>query len=545
MEQADYVVVGGGSAGCVLAERLSRERGAQVVLLEAGGRDRDPRIDVPGLVGLLWRSRHDWTFFTEPQAYALSRRMHIPRGKVLGGSSSLNYMIYMRGNPANYDAWARAGNTGWSYADVLPYFKRSEDNARGADEFHDVGGRLHVADVPEHPMLRRLIEATMDALGVSYNPDFNGARQEGVGPHQATIRGGRRHSAARAFLEPAEGRTNLRVVTGAHASSLIVERGRVVGVRYRVGDESRSVRAAREVVLAAGAIGSPQLLLLSGIGPAVALERLGIPVVMDLPGVGENLQDHVMVTVAAAERGGLTQHINPVAMLGWLAEHTLTTGGPLARNVAEAGAFVRSTPDQPIPDLQLIFLPAGSARVNFDRLPFVPWGHAFSILPTLLYPKSRGRVTLRDADPRSAPCIDPRYFAEDHDLDTLVRGVRLAQSVLKSARLDGVRGRPLTPLASATDEATLRHEVRRRANTLFHPVGTCRMGSDAAAVVDARLRVHGLAGLRVADCSIMPDIVGGNTNAPALMIAERAADFMLGVEAERSQAVPTALRSHG
>lgn len=524
----DYVIVGAGSAGCVLANRLSEDPSVKVLLLEAGGSDKALLVRTPGLMGLLWRTRFDWTFFTTPQAHLDGRRMHWPRGKALGGTSSINYMVYIRGHRANYDHWRDLGNAGWGYADVLPYFKRSENNARGADAFHGAGGPLDVTDPVCNPMSELLAEATADALGVASNRDFNGAEQGGVGRYQATIRAGERCSTAVAFLRPAENRPNLTVATGALVTRVEILGGRATGVRYRVGGEEEIARASREVILSAGAIGSPHLLLLSGVGPAEELRARGVAVVHDLPGVGRNLQDHLLAGVLFADKAGITANVNPFNLVLWLGRHMLSRTGPLASNAAETGGFVRTSTAGPIPNLQFHFLPVGSAQVSFDDEIFMAKGNAFALLPTLLYPESRGAITLASADPAAPPAIDPAYFSDDRDMQVMLDGVRMSQAVARSKELDHCRGKALTPLCDAEDEATLRAEIRRRCNTVFHPVGTCKMGSDSDAVVDAALIVRGLAGLRVVDASVMPTIVGGNTNAPTIMIAERAADLILG-----------------
>lgn len=524
----DYVIVGAGSAGCVLANRLTEDPKTRVLLLEAGGSDRALRVRAPGLVGLLWRNRFDWAFFTAPQTHMNNRQMHWPRGKVLGGSSSINYMVYIRGHRENYDRWRALGNEGWGYDDVLPYFKRSENNPRGADAFHGAGGPLDISEVTANPLSDLLVQATQDALGVPANADFNGAEQAGVGRFQTTIRAGERCSTAVAFLRPAQSRPNLVVETGALVRGVVVEKGRAVGVRYTRGGKTQLAHAAREVILSAGAIGSPHLLLLSGIGPAEQLRERGIDVAADLQGVGKNLQDHPVAALSYQDKSGLSDNVNPLSLLGWMARYAVNRSGPLASNVTETGGFVRSRPDAPIPDLQFHFLPVGSAQVSLDKESFQPKGNAFLILPILLYPKSRGEIRLQSADPAHPPVIDPRYFSDDDDMRLLVEGVRLGQRIARSKVLDPCRGKSLSTLNDATDEATLRAEVRKRCNTVFHPVGTCKMGTDAESVVDAQLRVRGVQALRVVDASIMPTIVGGNTNAPTIMIAEKAADMIRG-----------------
>ena len=516
----DIVLVGGGSAGCVLANRLSADGDRRVLLLEAGGPDTRPEIHIPAAFSRLFQSEADWNYHTEPQRHLDGRALYWPRGKVLGGSSSINAMIYIRGHHADYDGWAAAGCEGWGYANVLPYFKRSEDYAGGAGPYHGVGGELRV-EPPRSPSAfgEAFVEAAT-RCGVQRNEDFNGPAQDGVGWYDLTQRGGRRESAARAFLRPALRRPNLDVETGAHATRVVVEAGRAVGVEYVQGGETKVARAG-EVVVCGGAVNSPQLLMLSGIGPAEALGALGIGVVADRPGVGENLQDHLIVGLRyRMPRGSLLDAEGPLSVLSYLAFRK----GMLSSNIAEVGLFTHTRSGEAAPDVQFHVAPV----LFEDHGLTPPTEHGFSIGPTGVRPRSRGQITLRSADPFEHPAIDPNYLADPADLASLVEGLKVGREIAAEASLDAFRGEELSPGRGAASDAELGAYVRSTCETLYHPVGTCRMGADDDAVVDLELRVRGVDGLRVADASVMPTVPNGNTNAPAMMIAERAADLILG-----------------
>lgn len=527
LDDADVVIVGGGSAGCVLAARLSEDPSVQVALLEAGPPDDSVLIHCPaGLAVMARLTLFGWGLNTVPQPGLNNRRGYQPRGKVLGGSSSLNAMCYVRGHRADYDRWAAMGNRGWSYDDLLPYFKKSEDNTRGAGPFHGVGGPLGVTDLQDpNPWGARFIEASVQA-GYSANADFNGPDQEGVGPYQVTHTNGERCSAAKAYLGMARGRPNLRVLTGALTRRVLLEGKRAVGVEFEQSGQVQQVRARQQVVLSAGAIQSPQLLMLSGIGARDALMPHGIALRHELPGVGGNLQDHIDVVQVVHVPGGhdLFGLSLPGAarVLGGIQDWRLHRTGLLTTNFAEAGGFIKSSPDQPLPDLQLHFV----VGKLIDHGRKTVWGHGYSCHVCLLRPRSRGTVRLASADPHDLPLVDPAYLSAHEDLADMVRGFKALRNILQQPALVSAGGRELPATAWAHSDDEVAQVIRDRADTIYHPAGTCRMGRGDDAVVDDELRVHGLQSLRVVDASVMPTLVGGNTNAPVMAMAEKAADLI-------------------
>lgn len=520
-QTCDFLIVGAGSAGCVLANRLSADPANRVILLEAGGSDAMTLNRIPGtLITTATNPKTNWSYQTEPQAELGGRRLNWPRGKVLGGSSAINGMIYIRGNARDYDVWRQMGCPGWSYADVLPYFRMAETSQRGASEFHGGEGPLHVKAGLENPIGNAFIEAAQQA-GYPFCPDFNGASQEGFGHYDTTISKGRRWSTARAYLDPALMRKNLAIVQRALACRVILERGRAVGVEAIVNGRKHIYRAEREVLLSGGAINSPQLLMLSGIGPADHLRRFGIEVALDQPQVGENLQDHLAYRIRVACPQPITayRYLNPfhAAMAGL--QYVTTRGGFLSHSPLPTGAFFRSDARLEVPDMQVHLVLALMTDMG-NRL---PKEHGFMIQVNEGVPASRGTIRLRSADPKEAPAMDPRYLTAGEDLANLVRGAERMMDVLEQPAIRPFISRRVEPATRADIAAG----IREKAVTVYHPVGTCRMGEGPAAVVDPDLRVHGIAGLRVVDASVMPVLVNGNTNAPTIMIAEKAAAMIL------------------
>ncbi len=534
MSDYDYIVVGAGSAGCVLANRLSANGRHRVLLLEAGGSDRRFWITVPiGYGKTFYDSRYNWKYLTEPDPGTAGRVSYWPRGKVLGGSSSINAMVFIRGQAQDYDSWAAAGNPGWGWNDVLPYFRKSEDFAQGAGPYHGAGGPMHVSDTSDqvHPICRDFLAAGQE-VGLPLNGDFNGASQEGVGLYQILTKGGFRVSSARAFLRPVMGRRNLRVEMRAQATRIRFEGRRAVGVDYVQRGLRLSARCVGEVILAAGSIGSPQLLQLSGVGPSAVLKSFGIGVVLDRPAVGANLQDHLCVDyLYRASRPTLNNLLRPWwGKLFVGLEYVLSRRGPLALSVNQAGGFFRSAPSLDRPDIQLYFSPLSYIKaVPGKRQLMSPDPYpGFLLSASPCRPESRGHLQIRSADPFQAPAIHPNYLATRRDIDEMLAGVRFLRKLAAAPALSRVIVEELKPGPAVQSEEALIDDIRSRAGTVFHPVSTCRMGPDGRdTVVDPRLRIHGLDGIRVVDASIFPAVTSGNTNAPAIMVGEKGADLIL------------------
>ena len=534
-EEFDHIVVGAGSAGCVIANRLTGDAGRTVLLVEAGGRDRSPLVRLPMLMGRLFNSGiYNWNYHTEPVPTLNGRSIFWPRGKVLGGSSTINGMIYVRGNRLDYDSWAQSGLRGWSYDDVLPAFRRSEAHVQRRDEFHGADGELTVCKARgSNPLFDTFIEAGSQA-GYPMNPDFNGSAQSGFGRFDFTIRRGKRWSAASAFLRPAEDRPNLSLATDSLVRRIVIEGRRATGIEIERGGRRQFLRARKSVVLSAGAVNSPQILMLSGIGPGKELRKHGIDVLLELEGVGSNLQDHVDCVLAweCPKPVTLYRDLRADRLAMSVAEGMLFGTGIATTFPYEAGAFVESREGLAAPDLQLHFMPAleKSANLHFPN-PFrrgpVEANHGFSIRVGPLIPESKGTISLRSKSPRDAPRIAPNYLSSKADIDRLISGIRIVRKVIGQRAFDAFRGQEMQPGPKLESEEDLTEWLRSSAMTTFHPVGTCRMGDGPAAVVDQRLKVHGVEGMRIADASVMPIITSGNTNAPTIMIGERVAEFIM------------------
>jgi choline dehydrogenase len=517
----EYIIVGAGSAGCVLANRLSIVPQTRVLLLEAGLPDTVKEIHIPAAFPRLFQTQYDWAYTTEPQPHLNDRRIYWPRGKTLGGSSSINVQIYLRGPRSDYNRWAMLGNLGWEYDQVLPYFQNSESNSHGTSAYHGSDGPLSVTDLRDpNPLTYAFIDAGL-AIGMRRNDDFNGPHQEGIGFVQVTQRCGRRCSSASAYLQPVQHRRNLTIVTGAYATRIMLDRGTASGVEYVTAGRTVTARCTREVIVSGGAVNSPHLLMVSGIGPADHLAAQGIPCGHHLPGVGRNLQDHLAVMVLYKATKPLS--LRSADSIGNLLRFLLFKRGMLTSNGAEACAFVRTNPSLSTPDLELIFSPILFLREGLEA----PREHGFTITAVLLQPQSAGYIGLRSNSPFDPPRIQPNYlFAEAEELPVLIEGVRLARRMVQTGCFDPYRGEEIAPGAAIQDDNTITAFIRRAAQTLWHPVGTCRMGTDEEAVVDPELRVRGIKGLRVVDASVMPTIISGHTNAATVMIAEKAADMI-------------------
>ncbi|MFZ1429098.1 MAG: choline dehydrogenase [Geminicoccaceae bacterium] len=536
----DFIVVGAGSAGCVLAQRLSADGRHSVLLLEAGGYGRNPIYDLPMLAAALFQKRsNNWFFYTEPQPGLNGRRIFLPRGKAIGGSFVFNGAQYIRGHRSDFDHWRQLGNEGWAYADVLPYFKRSESYENGETDYHGAGGGLAVNKLAEvNPLSHVFLRACHEA-GYALNDDFNGAEQDGFGLYDFNVSKGRRCTTARAFLYPALKRPNLRVEVGVDMRRVLIEQGRAVGVEVRRSGVTLLARARREVILATGSINTPKLLMLSGIGDGEALKRHGIEVEAHLPGVGANLQDHLTVSVGYR----CTQ---PISLVGTLrldrlavavARGVLLRRGPVVRSPLEAGGFMRTQTGLQAPDCQVVFLPI---HVSGAQKIWMPWAqsaddHSFALRVWPNRPESRGQLTLASADPDADPIIDPMFFTAGSDIAVTREGVRHLRRIAAQPAFDAYRGIELQPGADVVSDDELDAFIREKAGTGHHTCGTARMGHDPMAVVDDQLRVHGIAGLRVADASIMPTMVSGNTNAATIMIGEKASDLILGRQLPRDE----------
>lgn len=526
----DYVIVGAGSAGCVLANRLSENGKWRVCLLEAGPSNTNPFIHISlGLILTLRSNTINWKFWTVPQKNCANRQLFWPRGKTLGGSSSLNAMCYSRGNPRDYDNWAALGNTGWSFHDVKKYFLKLENFEPGANKFHAVGGPLNVCSPTYlNPLMNVFIGAAKQA-GYAITNDFNGATQEGVGYYHVMQKDGHRCSNADAYLRTAKNRNNVTILTKAQARKIIFVDKRAVAVECLYQGKVQTISANKEIILAAGTIGSPHLLLLSGVGPQDALTKLGIKVIHHLPGVGENLQDHIDIHTTDFEntRESIALKLRALPrLIKGLFHYIFYRKGEFTTNFSQVGGFLKSDESEPAPNLQWHFLASVEPQHAQDLRPVIKY-HGYTLKVCLLHPLSRGRITLADANPETPPNIDPNYFADERDLETLLIGFKKSREVLQQDAFLPHRVGEFEPGENVHTDAQIRQYIREQAETIYHPVGTCKMGVDEMAVVDPSLKIHGLSGIRVVDASIMPTIVSGNTNAPVTMIAEKAADMIL------------------
>lgn len=536
MTEFDYIIIGAGSAGCALANRLTEQGKHRVLLLEAGGRDWNPFIHMPaGLARLVQHTGLNWNYETEPEPHLDNRRLYWPRGKVLGGSSSINAMCYIRGQAQDYDEWAAAGNPGWQFDDVLPFFKKAEDQSRGASNYHGIGGPLSVSDLRyTNPLSEVFIQAAIET-GYQRNEDFNGAQQEGFGFYQVTQRDGRRCSTAVAYLDPAKQRENLTLQVRALVQQILFDGQRVRGIRYSHHGRIVEASITKELILCAGAINSPQLLMLSGIGPADHLRQLDIPVVQHMPGVGANLQDHLDIcTLQSCTQKITYDQLNEIGVgLNYMVTHS----GIGSSNIAEAGGFVSSGQSEAgRPDIQMHFVPAQLDDHGRNRMP----GHGYTVHACPLRPRSRGRILLRSLDPSAPPHIHANYLSDPFDEAMMLECVKVSRQILSAKAFNSYRADEIFPGSDIQSDAELMQFIRRKAESIYHPVGTCRMGPDEHSVVDAQLRVHGIEGLRVADASIMPQLVSGNTNAPTIMIAEKLYAMLQGEETDGTQAAEKA-----
>ncbi|WIM13039.1 choline dehydrogenase [Enhydrobacter sp.] len=523
----DYIIIGAGSAGCTIANRLAEDYSLRILILEAGPQDTSFMLRMPaGFASLGENSPYNWRYETVPQKHCDNRRMYWPRGKTLGGSSSINAMLYVRGNGWDYDHWRQLGNAGWSYNDVLPFFKKAENNERGADDFHGAGGPLNVADQADPTPLNEAFLKACEQAGHARVKDFNGASQEGVGYYQVTQKDKQRWSTASAYLRPAveRNKNNVHVVSGALVERIILDQNKAMGVRYSYKGQDEVARCSREIILAGGAVNSPQLLMLSGIGPAAHLEAVGIRPLFDIPGVGGNLQDHVDAAILQfCKTRDTYDTANKLVSLYRYWKHKK---GPGTSPIAESGGFLSTREGLSAPDIQLHFLPVlvvDHGRTKMKR-------NGYSLHVCTLRPESKGTIRLASKDPKQHPLIDANYLAERKDLDTLIEGVKIGREIFAQSGLDPYRADEFQPGASVKSDAEIEQWIRAKCETIYHPVGTCKMGpdNDPAAVVDHQCRVRGIEGLRVVDASVMPTLIGGNTNAPTIMIAERVASYMQG-----------------